>query len=132
MVVAAKRATVANINDVQSFEGRPAGAPTRRLGPLATVAVGDPVVATANRYQDGLFNGLLGMVTGIAGTNVEVQWDGKDDTRSLLSEAEGDVELAYAITCHKAQGSSAHAIVVVRRGLCPGDPRVAVHRGHAG
>ena len=113
MVVAAMRATVAEINDAESFARRPTGAPTRRLGPLATVAVGDPVVATANRYQDGLFNGLLGVVISIAGTSIEVRWDGEGEPRGLPKEAEGDVELAYAITCHKAQGSSAHAVVVV-------------------
>lgn len=113
MVVAAKRATVADINDTESFVSRPAGAPTRRLGPQATVAVRDPVVMTANRYQDGLFNGLLGMVVAIDGPSIEVLWDGEDEPRSLPTDAEGDVELAYAITCHKAQGSSAHAVVVV-------------------
>lgn len=113
MVVAAKRATVADINDTDSFVSRPAGAPTRRLGPLATVAVADPVVMTANRYQDGLFNGLLGVVTAIDGPTIDVLWDGEEEPRSLQTEAEGDVELAYAITCHKAQGSSAHAVVVV-------------------
>lgn len=113
LVVAAKRATVSDINDTESFVSRPSAAPTRRLGPLATVAVDDPVVMTANRYQDGLFNGLLGLVTAIDGTNIEVLWDGEDEPRALPTEAEGDVELAYAITCHKAQGSSAHAVVVV-------------------
>ncbi len=113
MVVAAKRATVADINDTESFVARPAGAPTRRLGPLATVAAADPVVATANRYQDGLFNGLLGVVFAIDGPTIEVLWDGEDEPRSLPTEAEGDVELAYAITCHKSQGSSADAVVVV-------------------
>ncbi len=77
------------------------------------VAVSDPVVATANRYQDGLFNGLLGVVTSITEPNVGVLWDGEDEARSLPKEAEGDVELAYAITCHKAQGSSAHAVIVM-------------------
>ena len=105
--------TVADINDTESFVSRHPGAPTRRLGPLATVAVADPVVMTANRYQDGLFNGLLGVVTAIDGPSIEVLWDGEEEPRSVPAEAEGDVELAYAITCHKAQGSSAHAVVVV-------------------
>ena len=113
MVVAAKKATVANINETESSVSRQPNTPTRRLGPLATVAVGDPVVMTVNRYQDGLFNGLLGVITSIDEPGVTVLWDGESDARPLPSEAEGDVELAYAITCHKAQGSSAHAVVVV-------------------
>ncbi len=34
------------------------------------------------------------------------------NARPLLAEAGGDVELAYAITCHKSEGSSAHAVSV--------------------
>jgi exodeoxyribonuclease V alpha subunit len=113
MVVAATRATVSDINETQSLKVRGSETPTRRLGPLATVAVGDPVVTTANRYQDGLFNGLLGVVTSIDGPTVTILWDGESEARALPREAEGDIELAYAITCHKAQGSSAHAVLVV-------------------
>jgi exodeoxyribonuclease V alpha subunit len=113
MVVAAKKATVSDINETESQRGRHRDAATRRLGPLATVAVGDPVVMTANRYQEGLFNGLLGVVTSVEGPTVTVLWDGEVEPRALAAEAEGDIELAYAITCHKAQGSSAHVVVVV-------------------
>lgn len=113
MVIAARRATVEGINESESQEARTATTPTRRLGPLATVAVGDPVVATANRYQDGLFNGLLGVVDSIAGPEVAILWDGEREPRSLPKAAEADIELAYAITCHRAQGSSAHAVVIV-------------------
>jgi exodeoxyribonuclease V alpha subunit len=113
MVVAAKRATVEAINENEAQKGRTASTPTRRLGALATVAEGDPVVATANRYQDGLFNGLLGVVTSIDGPEATVKWDGEESARSLPQAAEAEIELAYAITCHKAQGSSAHAVIVV-------------------
>jgi exodeoxyribonuclease V alpha subunit len=112
MVVAAKKSTVADINDTEAHFRRQPATPTRRLGPLATVAVGDPVVMTANRYQDGLFNGLLGVIKSIDSAEVSVLWDGELSPRSLSVEAEGDVELAYAITCHKAQGSSAEAVLV--------------------
>ena len=72
-----------------------------------------PVVATANRYQDGLFNGLLGVVDSIAGPEVAIKWDGEFEPRSLPREAEPDIELAYAITCHRAQGSSSQVVVIV-------------------
>lgn len=113
MVVAAKRATVADINETESSLRWHPSTPARRLGPLATVAVGDPVVMTANRYQDGLFNGLLGVVTSIDGPAVTVLWDGEQEARPVSGEAEGDIELAYAITCHRAQGSSSHAVMVL-------------------
>jgi exodeoxyribonuclease V alpha subunit len=113
MVVAAKKSTVAAINESESAIYRTSTIRTKRLSSLATVAVGDPIVATANRYKDGLFNGLLGVVTSLDEQGVAVLWDGEQVARVLPSEAEGDVELAYAITCHKAQGSSSQAVIVV-------------------
>lgn len=112
MVIAAKKVTVSDINETEAEHRRTAGTPVRRLGPLATVAVGDPVVATANRYQDALFNGLLGVVKTVDGTETTILWDGESMPRILPAEAEGDVELAYAVTCHKAQGSSSEAVLV--------------------
>jgi exodeoxyribonuclease V alpha subunit len=113
MVIAARRATVEDINTQESDHARTDTTPTRRLGPLATVAVGDPVVATSNRYQDGLFNGLLGVVDSIAGPEVAIKWDGEREPRNLPKEAEADIELAYAITCHRAQGSGSQAVVIL-------------------
>lgn len=113
MVIAARRATVEAINESESLEARCTSTPTRRLGPLATVAAGDPVVATANRYHDGLFNGLLGVVDFIDGPEVAIRWDGEREPRSLPQAAEADIELAYAITCHRAQGSGSQAVVIV-------------------
>lgn len=114
MVVAAKRDTVYQVNAEASAMCRPLNAHVVRLGPLATVAVGDPVVCTRNRYNDGLFNGLLGRVTGIDENDaVSIHWDGEDAPRVLDAQAASDIELAYAITCHKAQGSSAKTVIVV-------------------
>ena len=113
MVIAARKDTVEAINVSESLEARSTTTPTRRLGPLATVAVGDPVVATANRYQDGLFNGLLGVVASISGPEATVRWDGELEPRGLPQSAEADIELAYAITCHRAQGSGSQAVVIL-------------------
>jgi exodeoxyribonuclease V alpha subunit len=113
MLIAARRQTVDAWNEVESAKRRTSTTPTRRLGPLATVAVGDPIIVTQNRYKHGLFNGLLGTVVAINGERVQVHFDGENKPRELPQEAEADVELAYAITCHKAQGSSAATVVLM-------------------
>jgi exodeoxyribonuclease V alpha subunit len=113
MLIAARRNTVDDWNHIESVKRRDEHTPVRRLGPLATVAVGDPVIVTRNRYKHGLFNGLLGVVTGISGERVQIHFDGEDKSRELPEEAEVDVVLAYAITCHKAQGSSAATVVIL-------------------
>ncbi len=113
MLIAARRQTLDDWNEIESAKLRNDSIPTRRLGPLATVAVGDPIIVTQNRYKHGLFNGLLGTVVAIEGELVQVHFDGEHKPRDLPQEAEVDVELAYAITCHKAQGSSAATVVLM-------------------
>ena len=113
LVLAARRATVSRVNDTESQARREHDTVVKRLGPLATVARGDPIVITANRYRLGLYNGQIGVVTNIYGHDVEVLLDGEDQPRQLSEEAQADVELAYCITCHKAQGSSADTVLII-------------------
>lgn len=113
MLIAARRQTVDAWNEVEATKRRSDKTPTRRLGPLATVAVGDPIIITQNRYKHGLFNGLLGTVVAIDSERVQAHFDGEYEPRDLPQEAEVDVELAFAITCHKAQGSSASTVVLL-------------------
>ncbi len=47
------------------------------------------------------------------GPEVAIRWDGEREPRRLPQAAEADIELAYAITCHRAQGSGSHAVVIV-------------------
>ena len=76
--------------------------------------MGDPVVCTRNRYADGLFNGLLGRVVEIDHMgDVHIHWDGESCPRPLDKAAGADIELAYAITCHRAQGSAAAGVIVM-------------------
>ena len=114
MVVAARRDTVSMFNDMASNAMRAMDTPLVRLGPLATVAAGDPIVCTRNRYRDGLFNGLLGKVTNLDHNgDVMVLWDGEFEPRLLDRDGATDCELAYAITCHRAQGSAARVVMVI-------------------
>ena len=114
-------------------EGVQVLAPTRK-GPLGTIAlneylqqrlnpdgaevarggrvfrVGDRVLCTKNRYDLEVFNGDVGVVAAVSGTGVAVRFDGREllwsfDDLALL-------DLAYAITVHKSQGSEYPAVVL--------------------
>lgn len=95
---------------------------------------GDKVMQTRNDYQaewtrqtdagleDGLgvFNGDMGRVLSIDEGEVEVLFD--DDRRVVYSDAMlADLDLAYAITIHKSQGSEFDTVVLA---LSPGHPRM--------
>ncbi len=74
---------------------------------------GDPVVFTRNLYRDGLCNGMLGRVASVdlgARTVVVLFDDGEH--HEIGPDRLPDLQLAYALSCHKAQGSSARRIVV--------------------
>jgi len=111
LVVAALRKTVSFVNNSEAAARRSAGLEETRVAPDVYLSVGDPVVMNSNRYAEGLFNGLLGVVTSV-GEQLTVHWDGNCEPSEVSAEAAADIDLAYAITCHKAQGSAADAVVV--------------------
>ena len=80
------------------------------------VAVGDPVVCTRNHYAHALMNGHVGTVAEIGDDGVLIRWDGEPEARQLPDDVFADVELAYALTCHRAQGSAADRVVVALEG----------------
>jgi len=90
----------------------------RRLNPKPKIdgvrfKVGDKVIQTKNQYDLDIINGDIGYVRDI---------DARDRTITVAFENpervvqvplhQNDLELAYAITCHKFQGSEARIIVV--------------------
>ncbi len=77
-------------------------------------AEGDPIIYTANDYQKELWNGSLGRIEKIVDSN---------GRQSLLCSLDGirhevpaedfhRIELAYAITVHKSQGSQFNRVIV--------------------
>jgi exodeoxyribonuclease V alpha subunit len=114
------------VNDVQIIT------PTH-LGPLGTktinemmqyllhgavdrkFAVGDKVIQTTNDYGLGIMNGTIGIVSEIetvGGTKYIVDFDG-DGRRQIQDEQILNLQLAYALTAHKAQGSEFPCVVVL-------------------
>lgn len=74
-------------------------------------SVGEPVIWLHNDYDRGLMNGSLGTVTAIEENGLSVHWD---EGEMVIEEKDikDNMELAYAITVHKAQGSQWERVVV--------------------
>jgi len=75
--------------------------------------LGDKVVQTKNQYSLDIINGDIGYVRDIdkPGRNITVQFENPDRLIELPLH-ENYLELAYAITCHKFQGSEARIVVI--------------------
>jgi exodeoxyribonuclease V alpha subunit len=78
--------------------------------------VGDRVIQLKNDYDNDVFNGDVGIVVYAAKATLTVEFDGR--TVEFRGEALSNIELAYAISIHKSQGSEYPAVIV------------AMHRAH--
>jgi exodeoxyribonuclease V alpha subunit len=75
--------------------------------------VGDKVIQTKNQYDLDIINGDIGYVVGLdpGEHNITVAFENPERVVTLPLR-DNDLELAYAITCHKFQGSEARIIVI--------------------
>lgn len=72
--------------------------------------LGDRVLQTRNDYDNDIFNGDVGRVVAVEGASLTVDFDGR--TVTLSDDALDAIELAYAISIHKSQGSEYPAVLV--------------------
>ncbi len=89
-------------------------APEPKPGRRPQLLVHDKVIQTRNNYALGVMNGAVGTVTEV-GTDgsLRVAFDGMPVRIKPGSPNKADIELAYALTIHKAQGSEFSCAVVV-------------------
>lgn len=106
---------------IGAIKGGPAGIKTinkvfhELLSPgkpeIAGFAEGEPVIWTENNYELGLMNGSLGTVISTSIKNsINVIFEG--DNKDIPSQEFGVMEHAYAITCHKSQGSQFKRVII--------------------
>ncbi len=111
-------AGVANLNQELQAALNPGrrGASARASASLRTVAgefrIGDKLIQLRNNYDQGLFNGDIGVVVSVepGADSLTADFDGEHHT--LARGDFGDVALAYCISIHKSQGSEYPAVVV--------------------
>lgn len=73
---------------------------------------GDRVMMTANNSELGVFNGDIGYIIEIDTENKTALVDFNGDLVELGREELNDLDLAYATTIHKAQGSEFAAVII--------------------
>ncbi|WP_166827131.1 SF1B family DNA helicase RecD2 [Thalassoroseus pseudoceratinae] len=77
-----------------------------------TFRVGDRVLQTVNNYNRGVFNGDLGTITTIDTVEQEVIVRFDDGDIPYDFAALDELQLAYALTIHKSQGSEYPAVII--------------------
>lgn len=79
----------------------------------AAVTVGDKVLVTDNDYDHGVFNGQTGVITDASGDALTLDLaDGEEPRVIPIQDARDLIQLGYAVTVHKAQGSGWETVIL--------------------
>lgn len=102
---------VENLNKLLQKRLNHCGESVKISGETTIFRIGDKVMQTKNNYEKGIYNGDIGIVKLYGDNGMVVEFYGN----SVLVEIEGlrDIQLAYAITVHKSQGSEYLVVLLV-------------------
>src|SRR5579883_2646025 len=104
---------VQNLNAVLQQALNPAPPGTKEVQRYGTAfRVGDKVLQTRNNYQREVFNGDIGRVTGIDPVDQVLTADFEGRSVAYDFGDLDELQLAYAVSVHKAQGSEYPAVVI--------------------
>lgn len=79
----------------------------------AEVRIGDKVLITDNDYNTGVFNGQTGVITALEHGELVIDFGpGEGERRIPLEDARDLMQLGYAVTVHKAQGSGWDTVIL--------------------
>ena len=92
--------------------------PEFEMSAITKFRLGDKVMQTQNNYDLNVFNGDVGIISkiyseiedGVEVAMIDVEYDKKTVTYSEMQFSE--LELAYAMTIHKSQGSEFKAVIM--------------------
>lgn len=101
----------AGVNDINASFHQRCSTGRKRLDGY-WFAEGDPIVFLRNDYERGLMNGSLGRIIEVLPAEGALVVDFEGEEHILAGEDLTSIELAYAITCHKAQGSQFQRVAV--------------------
>ena len=88
---------------------------------INTFRVGDRVMQNKNNYEFNVFNGFVGNITniytiinnkGVMETQIEVNYPKKEDIVVYGEKELSELELAFAMTIHKSQGSEFPVVII--------------------
>ncbi|HBR21604.1 MAG TPA: ATP-dependent RecD-like DNA helicase [Nitrospiraceae bacterium] len=73
---------------------------------------GDKVMQRINNYEKGVFNGDMGVVQSIEMTSKAINVDFEGKLITYTTREHGELQMAYAVSIHKSQGSEYPAVII--------------------